>query len=301
MNPFTDTSVSDIQDFHSCPLRWCYRHLEGRVPRSIPTAYHTGSLVHKAYQDYFNVSSLGTLGTYLEDLLPAHDSPDLLMLSEYERKAITECRGLVAPLNEWLDMFPVTETLEVEEAHAWTLDNGVTFHMRPDRVVIVNDYLFHMQHKTLAASRNMAVFLDVAARSMHELLYFHGLSEKYPDRKNGGTIYNVVRKLKYKSEAKGKNFGKILHEPHEFFCQQTVPISQNHVDRALYDLDWTTVRMLTVAEDYMSGCEPASNHSQDEDMFSKRTDPYFEVLMGRASLDDDTLFMDKEDRYKDGE
>lgn len=293
MKPLTDISVSDIQAFQRCPLRWCFATLDGRVPRRVPTAFRTGSLIHTAFQSYFGIEvAPGGLGDHLRDLLP-----DTTLLDEYETKAVNECRGLVEPLNFWTDFYPVTETLEVEEAHSWQLDNGLIFHMRPDRVVMVNDYMFHMQHKTMAASRNIATFLDVAARSMHELLYYHGLNQKYPGVKNGGTIYNIVRKLKYKSSAKGKRFGIILHEPHEFFCQQVVPISQNLVDEALYDLNSVSNEMQHVASGYGMGIRPASNHAQDEDMFSKGTDPYFEVLMGRASLDDDLLFMDREDRY----
>ena len=298
MKDFTDTSVSDIQDFHHCRRRWCFRHLDGRIPRRIPTAYQAGSLLHEAFQNYFNEEEgAAKLGYHLEALLP---TTDLALLEEHELKAIVQCQNLVEPLNYWSDFYPVTETLEVEEAHEWTLDNGIVFHMRPDRVVMVNDYMFHMQHKSLAGSRNMAVFLDVAARSMHELLYFYGLSTKYPAFKNGGTIYNVVRKLQHKSKAK-KTPGKILHEPHEFFCQQTIPIAQNLVDEALYDLDYISNEMIRVAAEYKEGVLPASNRSQDEDTYSKRTDPYFEVLMGRASLDDDYLFMDKEDRYAEAD
>ncbi len=246
-----------------------------------------------AFQNYFNdlVPHL-SLGLHLETLLPRDEQ----LLTESEAKAISECKGLVEPLNFWSDFYPVTETLEVEEAGGWTLDNGLCFNMRPDRVVMINDFMFHMQHKTLAAQRNLSVFLDVGAHSMHELLYFKGLSEKYPDRKNGGTIYNIVRKLQYKSKAKATP-GKILHEPHEFFAQQAIPIDPVLVEKALYDLNYLSLEMERVAADYAKGILPPSSRSQDEDMFSKRTDPYFEVIMGRATLSDDILFMDKEDRY----
>jgi len=294
MTPLTHISVTSIQDFQKCPLRWCYRWLDNRVARREPVALTVGKLVHTAFEKHFE-NPADKIGGILYDLLDTYEHH---LLTEYEEKAYREARGLCEPLNHWSDFYPVTETLEVEAPFEYNLHNGLIFQGRPDRVVLVNDHVFHMQHKTISASRNLDTYISVARRSMHELLYGDYLAQKYADRGvYGGTIYNIVRKLKHKSEAKGKNFGRVLHEPHEFFLQTPIPVNPSLVKQAKADLNILANQMKQVADNYAEGINPPSSRHLDEDMFSKRTDTYFGVLMGEVSLDDDGIFMDRDNPY----
>jgi hypothetical protein len=63
------------------------------------------------------------------------------------------------------------------------------------------------------------------------------------------------------------------------------------------DLKILSNEMLDVANNYWAGDLPPSTRAEDEDMFSKRPDPYLGVLMGENTLSDEALFMDKEDLY----
>ena len=293
MTPLTHISVTSIQDFQKCPLRWCYRWLDNRVARREPVALTVGKAVHTAFERHFEGGA--SVGQELEIFLRLYDGQ---LLTEYEEKAQKELQGLVEPLLHWSDFYPVTETLEVEEPFEYKLHNGLIFQGRPDRVVLVNDHVFHMQHKTISASRNLDTYIQVARRSMHELLYGDHLAQKYAEKGiYGGTIYNIVRKLKHKSAAKGKNFGKVLHEPHEFFLQTPIPVNPVLVYEAKRDLGIVADEMTDVALDYAKGLRPPSSRHLDEDMFSKRTDTYFWVLMGEQSLDDDSIFQDREILY----
>jgi hypothetical protein len=338
VKPLTDISVSSIQDFQKCPLRWCFKYLEERVPRYEPTAFTVGKMVHKAFEIHFENPDT-KVGWALGDLIA--DAKDTL-LDERETKAIAEVEQLKEPLEHWSDFYPIEETLEVETPHSiplgstrkelkeyWNLD----FKIKPDRVVRIKDTIYHMQHKTISAQRDLATFVEVASHSFHELLYARVLQMKYPNRQYGGSIFNIVRKLQYKSYAKdavpGKratkakaeeidalplltdkeretklrtwieSHRKILHEPHEFFSQWMVSITPPHIETAVNDLYILARQMKQVADDYWAGDLPPCNRQQDEDMFTRRTDPYFDVIMGLTSLEDDTRFMDRVDHYEE--
>jgi hypothetical protein len=45
------------------------------------------------------------------------------------------------------------------------------------------------------------------------------------------------------------------------------------------------------------GLIPAPNEDQNGGYSGSSEDPYFKVLMGETSLDDDTLFKDRQDQY----
>jgi len=289
--PLTHISVSSILDYQRCPLRWCFKWIDNRVPRYEPQALAVGKAIHLAFERHFTDGT--PVGQALRDHLSSFSDA---LLTERERKAHKELLGLCEPLDFWKDAYPVTETLEVEQPFEYVLPNGFIFQGRPDRVVLLHGAVHHMQHKTIAAQRDLSTYVNIARRSMHELLYGDFLARKYPDKPYGGTIYNVVRKLKYRSEAKGKE-DKILHPPEEFFLQTPIAIDPFLQDQALKDLYIWSGKMQDTAHKYAIKFPIPSSRVLDEDMFSRRPDPYFEVLTGEASLDDETKFMDRRDQY----
>lgn len=289
-------SVSSIQDFQRCPLRWCFKYLENRVPRYEPTAFTVGKLVHTACEEYFTdgPNPPESPGHALEEKV---NTATALLLDERENQALKEVSELIEPLKKWTDFYPIEETLEVEVSHSVPLwHDTIAFRIKPDRVVRIKDHIYHMQHKTIAAQRDVGTFVEVASHSLHELTYAWVLQSIYPQYTYGGSIYNLVRKLKYKSAAKATP-GKILHQPHEFFSQWIVATDPDHIKLAVSDIHTLAKQMQNVADAYWGGDLPPANRREDEDFFSKRTDPYFDVLMGRATLSDDTRFMDREDHH----
>lgn len=296
--PLTTISVSSINDFQRCRARWCLRWLENRVPITVPQALTTGTLVHQAFEEHFSFTGKTLprppIGDVLSLLLVKLEKT---LLTENEQKAYIECLGLVEPLNLWTDQFPITRTLEVEEPFALPLPGTtLTFQGRPDRVVLAYGKVWHMQHKTIGASRDLGLFVSLARRNLHELTYATHLAAKYPDWDYGGTIYNVVRKLKYRSTSK-KDDGKILHTPEEMFLQTMIPIDSAEQECAWSDVTVLAKEMEQVAANYFSGWFPPATRGMDAGLYSNSIDPYTAVLSGDADIQDNTLFMGREDKY----
>jgi hypothetical protein len=105
-------------------------------------------------------------------------------------------------LTHWQDLFSIDETLEVETPFEFVHpdDSSIVVRGRPDRVVVSMGRIFHMQHRSLAAGRNIAQYTEPAKLDMHELVYAYHLRTKYAAKglSYGGTIFNIIRKLKYR-------------------------------------------------------------------------------------------------------
>jgi len=294
LKPLTHISVSSIQHYQDDPLTWCYTWLENRVPRKTGTAVSTGRLVHKAFENHFKGG--GRVGDELDALLAPIDPR---YLDERARKAYYASARLVEPLNLWEDRYPIDRTLEVEAPFEEKLPNGLIFQGRPDRVVSCYGKVWHFQHKTLAASRNPEHFIKLAPQSMHELLYAAHLRQKYTDEPYGGSIYNVVRKLKYKSEAKGPKFGTILNDINKLFIQRHFALRDTDIARARVDLLSLALKMERLARDYTRYLvQPPRNRRFDAGFYGTGLNPYLPVILGETTLDDDSRYMDRLDPYE---
>jgi hypothetical protein len=248
-------------------------------------------MVHLAFEQHFNTPQV-TVGGCLAALLAPFDEA---ILTPHEQKAHNELKGLVEPLTLWKDAFPIQETLEAELPFETSILEGLLkFQGRPDRVVVLHDKVFHFQHKTLGGSKSLATFLAIAPRNLHENLYADWLSKLYYPRPYGGTIYNVVRKLKYRSTSKSK---EILHTPEEMFGQFPIPISKESMNEAVKHLTVVAHAMIETAESYASGYFVPSNRHFDSGYYGNSLDPYVAVMTGEASLDDERLFQDRKDPY----
>lgn len=308
-------SVSSIEDFMQDRLRWCYKWVENRVPRSVPSALTVGKVIHKAFEMHFKNPSITVAGA-LAMLLP----PPGTLLDLKEQKEVDQLRGLVEPLQFWKDEFPITQTLEVEQPFEAYLTSGAKFRGRPDRVVVAYGKVFHMQHKTAGPSIKMDTFLTLASQKYHELLYGRYLKKKYgpkrdengdiirdaegnivdPGLEYGGSIYNVIRKLKYRSKqiTKLEPAGKILHTPSEMLFQSIIPIDLLQVDQAYDEVNALSILMDRTMDMYLTEKLIPRNRKLDGGQHGNSLDLYTLVAMGELSLADDSKFMDREETYE---
>lgn len=206
--------------------------------------------------------------------------------------------SIVEPLDLWTDKFPIESTLEVETPFSFRLPTGQDFVGRPDRVVIWMGQTFHFQHKTLGGNRDVGDYITAAQRSLHENIYAWALMRKYPERPYGGSIYNIIRKLKYRSTAKGKT-DVILHTIDEIFVQTPISIDFSRVDATKKEIEILAAKMIRTAGEFERGSVIPSSRDMDTDPYRGKLDPYFYVLMGERSLDDDRYFKDRENPYEE--
>jgi len=284
-------SVSSIQDYQADRLRWCFKWVENRVPLRVPQALEVGKVLHKAFEAAF---TLGTnVGHELEKLLPPSGT---LLLEESERKADQELRGLIEPLTLWEDHFPIEKTLEVEQPFEFTTEAGIPFRGRPDRVAVVFGKVFHIQNKSVGAAVDPGTYIRLAQRNMHELLYGRHLRTKYADYEYGGTLYNIVRKLQYRTRAKGKD-NAIINPTSKMFLQTVIGLDDEQASIARRDLAILSVEMDRTADRYLAGEMPPSTRKADSGPFGNGTDAYLPVLLGETSLEDPSLYTDREETY----
>lgn len=314
----TSITVSSINDWQADPLRWCFKWVRNRVPRRVPQALAVGKLVHLAYENAF------TAGTNVGDELLKLIAPfEDAILDEHEFKVFEELAGMVEPLREWKDIFPVEEVLEVEQPFEFYLQSGAKFKGRPDRVIVTCGKAVHYQTKTLAANRDAGQFISLARRNLHELIYGWYLKQKYESRRKleyGGTVYNILRKLKHRellSKAKAdklvaegklpahytnvdrRRLGDIINPVSTMLIQAVVGIDLELQAEALEDVNQLSILMDRTADTFLSGGIVPSVRYRDSGYGG--VDPYTSVLLGEASLDDDRLFMPREETYDEDE
>jgi hypothetical protein len=264
------------------------------VPRKTGTAVTTGRFVHKAFESYFKEG--GKVGDHLAALL---ESIDPRYLNDRARKAYADAERLIEPLTLWSDRYPIERTLEVEQAFEIPMTNGLILQGRPDRVVVCYERIWHFQHKTLAATRKPDLFIELAKHSFHELLYAYHLIEKYKESglNYGGSIFNVVRKVKYRSDAKGPKHGTIINGLDRLFIQRHITLSQAEIDAAWWDVFRLSQAMRDTADRYSVGILPPRNRHFDSGYYGNGVSPYLPVVLGDIDLDDDSRFMDRINLY----
>jgi hypothetical protein len=262
----------------------------GRAPRGVGAALTVGIILHMVFEAFFK-NEIEDMGDHLTKLM--NEMPEN---KKKERATLAE---LVDPLREWKEELPIQETLEVEEPFEFEIENanGIKFQGRPDRVVKCMDKVFHYQHKSMGQGRDVGAYISLARRSLHELVYGLVLEEKYKDIADyGGTIYNLIRKLQYRSKAKGKE-GKILRPASAFFSQTFVGVDREEQVKAMLELPYLANMMNATTTAYLNGDMVVPHREADAGYNGYGIDAYTPVIMGEADLDDDRLFMPKDDLY----
>ena len=114
----------------------------------------------------------------------------------------------------------------------------------------------------------------------------------------GGTIMNLVRKLKFRTNAGKKN--EVLKTAAEMFFQGPVALNMDGpLHRGVMEamrqhvLDMMEVERRWVDDDFI----PPPNESMNGGWGGNSEDPYFRVLTGEINLDDNNVFKAREDLY----
>jgi hypothetical protein len=302
-------NISSVKRFHQCRARWLIEWHLNRVPREGALPLNLGKLVHVAFEKYLlnqSTSMLAaidaTLAEWTDTIGKQHEA-GLLDDAEFGEaidaaKALNDLRE---PLALWKDQFPVQQVLEVEEPFEFPhpLDNNIIVRGRPDRMAVVYGKLVHIQNRTLAAGVNFGLYTELAKRDYHELVYAWAMQLKYPHLKYGGTLMNLIRKLKYRGvPTKACPEGKILHTTDEMFGQFMVPMLDKQVHQAMNDLLYDVMDMQACITDYeTNNVMPSPNRQRDGGPYGNKKDPYFDVFMGKVDINDDKFFKPREDMY----
>lgn len=313
-------NISGVKRFKECRARWLIEWHLNRVPIEGALPLNLGKLVHEVFDCYLTPAVIPiqggtipvrhtmqgaiqqTVGKWV-DAATTNLAAQRISQREYEDMIAAKeaFDDLWEPLQHWKDQFPIERTLEVEAPFEYPhpSDPSIIIRGRPDRVAVVFGRRVHIQNRTLAAGINFGLYTELAKRDYHELIYAWAMQQKYPDLSGGGTLMNLIRKLKYRAKpTKNNPEGKILHDLSEIFGQYMVPMKDEQVELALADLLWDAHEMRRTIEEFeTTGRFPAPNRKLDGGPYGNRIDPYFNVFMGKVSVHDNTFFKNREDMY----
>lgn len=292
-------NISSVKDFARCRLRWLYTWYYGRVPRRGSRPLELGKLIHVVFENHFKGMTMEEAfdAAVAELKGTAFGSP---MEHDSAMEALTDLMALREPLLQWTDQYPITETLEVEEPFEYPHpdETGLIVRGRPDRVVLCYGKVFHVQNRSLAAGKKIGLYLELRKTDLHELVYGWALAQKYPKYPYGGTIFNLVRKLRWRGvPTKAFPGGKVLRKLDEVLVQAAMPVVPEQQALALMDLGQIGREMQRTILEAEDGVFPARNREYDGGPFDNSPDPYLPVFMGQADLWDDRLYKDREDPY----
>lgn len=301
-------NVSSIQDFSQCRWRWVARWVCNREPRGPARALSFGKLLHEIFEDHLGdglpmETAIAQQRTRLVELLVGGRLEPLE--ERVAAEALMDLDTYREVLCMWRDNYPIEPALEVEQPFEipHPLDASIIIRGRPDRVAPLWGRLYHIQNRGLAATTNFALYCELAKRHLHEHVYAYAITQKYPDTPYGGTVMNLLRKLKYRGKpTKVHPEGKILHTPQELMWQGMVEIKPERTKEMMLNVYYWATEMQRVKAAYENvGIWPAPNERMNAGYFGNTIDPYFRVLEGEVSLDDDTLFQTREDTYASAE
>ena len=303
-------NVSSIQSFYQCRFRWWCTYVMNRVPIATSPALDAGKLLHTIFEDHFNgVSTLEQAASSrcaaFRELIPsAHLTAQTSAL-----KAVQTIEDLTEAFPLWEDKYPITKALEVEEPFEYTdkVEPWILWMGRPDRVVVIQNGIYHEQNRGLAAGTNFGTYTRLQKRSYHEHLYGEYLMKKYcrPWVKKApakwtyrGTFFNLVRKLKFRTYVGKKN--ETTKTAAEMFYQQPIPLDMTgglHQAVMLAARQHVTDMRECERRWREDGVIPAPNEKMNGGFSGNSEDPYFKLLIGEVTLDDNEVFKDREDMY----
>lgn len=297
-------NVSEVQDFMRCRYRWWAKWIMNRVPRITATPLTTGKLIHSVFEDHLKGGSMpDAISTRRKEFVAALEKETDARAIDNGNEALSILDGLTEALVQWTDTYKMDQpVLEVEVPFEWKDPEvwWLTWIGRPDRTSVHQGKVWHNQIKNLAAGVNFAVYLDLQQRSYHEHLYAEALSHKHRDLEYGGTMFTLVRKLKYRTNITKANPEGKVKRLDEMFWQYPMAIDLNSaLHKDVMESLRRYAREMNAARNTWNlwRISPLPNETMNGGMFGNSPDDYFRVLTGDASLDDDTLFMDREDTY----
>jgi len=273
-----------------------------RVPREEPAPFIFGRLLHEVFEKH-------SKGVSMEKALD-------LTTTDWQRKAsettdpleqavrtgaLSQLSDLSEPLTLWEDQYEwEVANLETEEPFEFQYTPSLVLTGRPDRVGLLDNKIWHVQNRGLNSSTNFGVYLGLARRHYHEHVYASYLSQKYKYRQYGGTIFNLVRKLKYRTNITKKNPEGVVKPLSEMFFQHPMVIDLNsdlhhHVMQSV--VQWAAKMEEAQHEFFSNGTIPPPNEGANGGMWGNSPDVYYRVLVGEIILEDDRYFKDRIDPY----
>jgi hypothetical protein len=147
----------------------------------------------------------------------------------------------------------------------------------------------HVQNRGLAAGINFGMYTRLAKRHYHEHLYAEALNLK-------GTVFNLVRKLKFRTYAGTAR--EAVKTADEMFFQSVVTVGQPTHAAVMAALRQHVTEMMRAEMEWRQyGVVPAPNEKMNGGYGGNSEDPYFKLLIGEVTLDDEDVFKDREDPY----
>lgn len=297
-------NVSSVQDFCQCRFRWWCKWIQNRVPRGGSPALDAGKLLHVMFEDHFQHGvPLYDAATKHFDAFTAQfpnlTGPDLKTAQD----AAQIIDDMIGAFPMWIDQYSFDEVLEVEQPFRLVIPSlapDIEWLGRPDVMGTYKGRIWHRQNRGLAAQANFGVYMRLARRHYHEHLYAEYASRQYKKRKlkYGGTIFNLVRKLKYHTNVGKKNEKKKTYEEMFFTMPMSVDLKSGLHASVMTSLVQHVREMQRVTHLWESErVIPAENPKMNGGFSGYVEDPYYKVLTGEAKLSDDTIFKDREATY----
>jgi hypothetical protein len=274
-----------------------------RVPVVSAPALDAGKLLHQAFElhektgDPLDLSLKACCLAFRTKIPDEHPAAHVNLY-----KSVETMEDLIEAMPLWKDKFPITEVLEVEQPSEWQdpVQLDVMWLVRPDKVIVLNKRIWHQQRRGLAASVNFGMYTRLAKRHYHEHLYGLVLSDKYKSRrlKYGGTLFDLTRKLKFRTNVGKKNEATKTAE--EMFYQQ--PVTYDLKSPLHKSVMWALREHVRGMREVTRNWEekqiiPAPNDKMNGGYGGNSEDPYFRVLIGEIGLDNDEVFKAREDTY----
>jgi hypothetical protein len=294
-------NVSSINDFAHCRFRWWAKWIMNREPLhdSVPLTF--GTMLHTTFEDVHK--GVGSFKEVIPSRRAEWHAAAMSEMDTFNRevalRSVQTLDDMTEALVQWKDGYEFeVPCLEVEQPFEYELMPGVILRGRPDRVGVMQGQLWHVQHKGLAAGTHFAIFTDLAKRSYHEHSYMEALHLKYPNIPVGGTLFDLIRKLKYRTNV-GKSNEKVKTYA-EMFMQHPMSVA---LDSPLHAHVMDSIRqhvrdMMECEWRYKEGgIIPAPNEGANGGFFHNKPDEYFKVLTGEYELDDDRYFRARVDTY----
>jgi PD-(D/E)XK nuclease superfamily protein len=304
------TNVSSIKDYYRCRYRWACKWVLNRVPRTEARPLRFGKLLHLVFEDFHlgRGSMDEVIARWQNEWREAQEEVGPSDPAWYAAAdSLDDLAQMREPLLTWHDTYEFkVPALEVEQPYELDLGDGIVLRGRPDRIAVDKfDRLWHIQNRGLAAGLNFALYIDLAQRHYHEHLYAEMVWGRYAGQyaSYGGTFFNLMRKLKYRTKVTKKNPLGVTKRYDEMFLQHPMSIdlsSALHAD-VMECIKADAIEMRELAERVRTGnVRVCINEDLNGGAFGNSRDEYFRVLIGEISLNDDRYFKSREDTYSPG-
>lgn len=279
-------NISQAKTFADNRVRWYYQYVLKRVPKApAGVALAVGTATHLFFEYLEREGATHALARASAFISEEQQRLARENQAQAAIKLLEEWAVLEAILPHWTDRFEF-QTISLEEEIEKPLPSGKhTLYGRPDRLAMYGGHRWHVQNRTLAATKPIAIYLKAAVLDPHELGYSY-LADTY------GTLFNIIRKL----TLTGKT-GKMLHRPSECFVQEFVPISPGLVEQNLRGLEQIADEMQAIID----GTRPRPYLCSDScrlGAYGNSLCPYFAVCAQQADIHDPALFQDAVDPYE---